>query len=304
MPLPYRPPTSQSTPSWWSDRNSLGPNISIHAAAKPLIRLMYREQVRSFVKKNRETPLSRTTMDIYLSYLGYKYISPETKTFILNELTGRAEGKNDACVVAQSLLQDFELVGELLDSNSRLRAYTCNLLGTLASWYEPEILETTVSLASDVDTKVRQSALYALAKIVESPAGAQAIRETKMWDHFPPDLAPIEPRIRELGYKILTTSAVHETRYFWELRFSQDRVERSRSGVYRLSRITFWSQGAEAVAQVRPNPWEFVLRFLDSSDNATRQYTCEFPWKPGGSSDNVDSPTRHGCLPAGRGAPG
>ncbi|KAJ7617586.1 hypothetical protein DFH06DRAFT_100253 [Mycena polygramma] len=69
MASPSRPPTPQSTHSWWSDRNSIGPTISIHAAAKPLMRLMYHEQVRSFVRNNRDIPLSWATMEICFSYL-------------------------------------------------------------------------------------------------------------------------------------------------------------------------------------------------------------------------------------------
>jgi hypothetical protein len=69
MHSPDRPPAPQSTYSWWSDRNSVGPTISIHAMAKPLIRLMYHSQVRTFIKKNRGIALSEATMQICFSYL-------------------------------------------------------------------------------------------------------------------------------------------------------------------------------------------------------------------------------------------
>jgi hypothetical protein len=66
-----RPQTPQSVHSWWSDSNSIGATMSIHAAAKPLIRLMYHRQATNFIEKNRGASLSPQTMDIYSRYLGY-----------------------------------------------------------------------------------------------------------------------------------------------------------------------------------------------------------------------------------------
>jgi hypothetical protein len=64
-----RPQTPQSVHSWWSDSNSIGATISIHAAAKPLIRLMYHRQATNYIEKNRGAALSPQTMDIYARYL-------------------------------------------------------------------------------------------------------------------------------------------------------------------------------------------------------------------------------------------
>jgi hypothetical protein len=46
--------------------------MNLHAAAKPLMKLMYHQQVLVFIKDNREIPLSPTSADIYLSYLSYE----------------------------------------------------------------------------------------------------------------------------------------------------------------------------------------------------------------------------------------
>ncbi|KAJ7611366.1 hypothetical protein DFH06DRAFT_1244904 [Mycena polygramma] len=66
---------TESLHSWWSDSNLLGPTISIHAAAKPLMKLMYHRQVRSFVEKKSLIQLSGATMDLCCSYLAFKYIA-------------------------------------------------------------------------------------------------------------------------------------------------------------------------------------------------------------------------------------
>jgi hypothetical protein len=63
--------TLESTLSWWSDSNPRPPGatISISALAKPLMRLMYHRQALRFIQKNRGTPLSQETLEIYSTYL-------------------------------------------------------------------------------------------------------------------------------------------------------------------------------------------------------------------------------------------
>ncbi|KAJ7892648.1 hypothetical protein B0H13DRAFT_2038131 [Mycena leptocephala] len=179
--------THPSVHSWWSESNP-GPQhatINLHAAAKPFFRLAYRVQVRTFIKRNRGTPLSGTTMDIYSSYLAfrrYRYISPSTKISILEELSTRAEVDNeDARVVVESLVSQSDLVTELLldSTDARIRRYMCKLLGSLTSAYQSswdlKICARIVDLTSDLDIEVRESALHAIAKISDSPYGAEAL---------------------------------------------------------------------------------------------------------------------------------
>jgi hypothetical protein len=71
QPPAHRPQTSQSVHSWWSDSRSIGATISIHAVAKPLMRLMYHRQAMNFIGKNLGTPLSPYIMDVYSRYLTY-----------------------------------------------------------------------------------------------------------------------------------------------------------------------------------------------------------------------------------------
>jgi hypothetical protein len=48
-----------------------GPTINLHAAAKPLLRFMYRRQAVGIIRRSRDSPLSTTILEIYSSYLPY-----------------------------------------------------------------------------------------------------------------------------------------------------------------------------------------------------------------------------------------
>ncbi|KAJ7829233.1 hypothetical protein B0H13DRAFT_1916631 [Mycena leptocephala] len=195
MPVLTRPRTPESIHSWWSDSNPVGPTISIHAVAKPLMKRMYQEQVRSFIKRNHGTLLSRATLEICISYLAYvqhKYISPATKTLILKELAVRAEVQDDPTTMLDSFLAEWDLVVELLSSSdSQIRRYTCNVLGALVSSTRESRLvldacEWIVSLLryrNDDDIEVREAAIRALAKISRSSGGAHAVGNTTILDH-------------------------------------------------------------------------------------------------------------------------
>ncbi|KAJ7864184.1 hypothetical protein B0H13DRAFT_2069630 [Mycena leptocephala] len=117
----------------------------------------------------------------------YRYISPSTKISILEELSTRAEVDNeDARVVVESLVSQSDLVTELLldSTDARIRRYMCKLLGSLTSAYQSswdlKICARIVDLTSDLDIEVRESALHAIAKISDSPYGAEAVRDAKI----------------------------------------------------------------------------------------------------------------------------
>ncbi|KAJ7079836.1 hypothetical protein C8R44DRAFT_754534 [Mycena epipterygia] len=70
----YTARTLESLRSWWSDSNPLvtrGPTVNLHAASKPLMRLLYHRQVLSFIKWNQDTPLSEEMLQICSDYLAY-----------------------------------------------------------------------------------------------------------------------------------------------------------------------------------------------------------------------------------------
>ncbi|KAJ7617590.1 hypothetical protein DFH06DRAFT_1237400 [Mycena polygramma] len=145
------------------------------------MRLMYHEQVRSFVRNNRDILLSRATMEICFSYPPFKHVSPATKLLILKELNGRVESVGDAAIVAQSLDSAWDVVTQLLHSaDARMRQYTCQLLGTLAPSYDSTSsrLEACVQLASRDDATVVQSA-------AEGRDGVQAVADIEIWEYIP-----------------------------------------------------------------------------------------------------------------------
>ncbi|KAJ7481283.1 hypothetical protein B0H11DRAFT_1915438 [Mycena galericulata] len=133
VPRTPRPPTPQSAHSWWSDSNRTGATIPLHTLAKPLLKFLHHRKALGLIKKYRGTPLSDTSMDIYSSYLGYKYLRFSTKTAIIHDLDRRAVSEQDAHAVVRSL--GSEDVTELLESpNAALRSAAWKFLGELARY--------------------------------------------------------------------------------------------------------------------------------------------------------------------------
>ncbi|KAJ7879133.1 armadillo-type protein [Mycena leptocephala] len=178
-----RPQTPQSVHSWWSDSNSIGPTMSIHAAAKPLIRLMYHRQATNFIEKNRGTSLSPQTMDIYSRYLGYKYIGATTKAAILRDLESRVS-EDDADVMIDSLSVQSDLAEGLVNSpHIEVRRSTCRILARLVllesrSAFTFGAISCLVSLLSDKDPATVDTAIDSteasmdvrlVNKLLESP---------------------------------------------------------------------------------------------------------------------------------------
>ncbi|KAJ6545300.1 armadillo-type protein [Mycena capillaripes] len=206
-----RQPTLDSVHSWWSDRNPVGPNLNLHAAAKPLMRFMYHRDASAFIRKHRGTPLSKETMEIYSSYLGYKYISPPTKNAILMVLQTRVKSENEAHVVADSLV--LHLIGELfgsLDAEGRRR--TCRMLEGLArhGTIAKAVVGQLVSLLRDENPTVLESATQALCRITTSPEGAQAAVDAKVLECVVKLLSSPNATVREGTHGILEELVRHE----------------------------------------------------------------------------------------------
>ncbi|KAJ7094096.1 hypothetical protein C8R44DRAFT_386195 [Mycena epipterygia] len=158
--------TPESLHSWWSDSNPPGPTISIHTLAKPLMKLMYHRQVLGLIKKNRDTPLSTEILEIYSSYLAFRYVSPSTKTAILRELSDRAGGsEDDSRALVGSVV--FSQVTELLESPDRqIRRLMCRMVVCLAL-SKSSVLDANpclqlVSLLRDENSRVVGNAIGAL----------------------------------------------------------------------------------------------------------------------------------------------
>ncbi|KAK7033775.1 hypothetical protein R3P38DRAFT_3498468 [Favolaschia claudopus] len=196
MNSPNRPPTPQSVHSWWSDSNSIGPTISIHAVAKPLMRRMYHRQVRSFIKRNQDTPMTPELMEICLAYLSYKYISPATKSLILEELDGRVRlySNRDAGLINESMQVCWSLVLELLaSSNFRIRWYTWSILNGSMQRIS-SLFPVAIICSSDSDRWIRQSARRAFMNCIQTSEGLDCC-----WDHLSRENISIPVKIFILG---------------------------------------------------------------------------------------------------------
>ncbi|KAF7300853.1 hypothetical protein MKEN_01311400 [Mycena kentingensis (nom. inval.)] len=87
---PSRPPPSvHSVRSWWSDSNSVGATVDIHAIAKPLLGYMYHREVRKLLRLRENSQLSIQELQHLRSYLLYQHTRLETKALILEDLRDR-----------------------------------------------------------------------------------------------------------------------------------------------------------------------------------------------------------------------
>ncbi|KAJ7458077.1 armadillo-type protein [Mycena latifolia] len=278
-----RQPTPDSLHSWWSDRNPLGPNINLHAAAKPLMRFMYRRDALAFIAKTRGIPLSSKDMEIYSSYLAYKYVSSSTKTSILKELQTRVESKNDACAVADSFL--LHLVDEFLSSpDPEIRRPMCRILAVLArrETTVPAVLRREpcpqlVSLLHDRDNEVISSAAQTLYGLAKWPEGAQAAVDANVLGCLAELLESPHDQFRKWPCDMLAELARQETTARAVIGALLSLLRRGNLIVIRraakiLERVATSPDGAQAAADA--NMGVCISELLESPNILARRWTC------------------------------
>ncbi|KAJ7137359.1 hypothetical protein C8R43DRAFT_610411 [Mycena crocata] len=129
MPPLTRQPTHTSVQSWWSDSNPLLVANPIHTGAKPLMKRMYHRDILNFIKRQQGIPLSPETINIYASYLEWRYVSDASKIAICTELRARAEVEDEAqAIIASGWLSNLVLHS----SNTGELSHACRMLGILA----------------------------------------------------------------------------------------------------------------------------------------------------------------------------
>ncbi|KAJ6575945.1 armadillo-type protein [Mycena vulgaris] len=185
-----RQPTLDSVRSWWSDSNPTGPNINIHALAKPLMKLMYHRQALDYIAKHRDTLVSRENIEIYASYLRFKYVLSITKIAVLRDLIARVQSNDDVVAVAD-FISLFPCAILLEPRNANVQGWTCRLLGALANrrpgrtvtWLA-NVCKKLVSLLQtrDESENVRLETFLALWSIARNPKGAQALIDVHVLD--------------------------------------------------------------------------------------------------------------------------
>ncbi|KAK7057928.1 hypothetical protein R3P38DRAFT_2843693 [Favolaschia claudopus] len=207
MQHPNRPPSPQSIHSWWSDSKSLGPTISIHAAAKPLMKFMYHRQVRSFIKKNWDTWLYEEIeiMEICSSYLACKYVSLATKSLILNELNRRIDSREHARI-HPFIRGNWSLVAELLSSDDALvRMHTFDILHSLgassydavswAFWICPRISAFIID-TNNIDLQCL--GLKLITQMSATSDGAEALAGSTIWEYICDNQGSANTDIRQM----------------------------------------------------------------------------------------------------------
>ncbi|KAJ6566555.1 armadillo-type protein [Mycena capillaripes] len=285
MPPITRPPRFQSGHSWWSDVNPVGPTISIHAAAKPLMKFMCRKQVREFIKKNRGVPLSRSTMDIFSSYLAYKHLFPTTKILILKELDAKAVSEEEVRIILEALVE-WNLLVELLESPDLMTRETSSwLLRRLVLHNLPGVGVSSLTslLESNRDKTSRQSVSYALCTISEWPEGPRALGSIKALEWVSELLDFPDNRIRQFACTLLGNLANDEVTS--TMLFNANRVLRIASllsgqdeqvyeaALYALVSISQWTEGADQVRQLSTLPG--ILALTESPSAYTRGQMCD-----------------------------
>ncbi|KAF7312881.1 hypothetical protein MKEN_00972400 [Mycena kentingensis (nom. inval.)] len=169
-----------STLSWWSDSNTVGPTISLHAAAKPLMHLLHLQQARALIAARAGTDLDQRTMETYAIYLSYKYSSTATRTEVLADLSARAWSPLDSAIALELFSANgAALVATLLAfSAPQVRRLTLDILAKWAANAElrgsvrgicpPELVD---ELSCNRDNDVRKSASY-LRRQLAAPISA------------------------------------------------------------------------------------------------------------------------------------
>ncbi|KAJ7878679.1 armadillo-type protein [Mycena leptocephala] len=243
-----RPQTPQSVHSWWSDSNSIGATMSIHAAAKPLIRLMYHRQATNFIDKNRGASLSPQTMDIYSRYLGYKYIGATTKAAILRDLESRVS-EDDTDVMIDSLSVQSDLAEGLVNSpHIEVRRSTCRILARLVllesrSAFTFGAISCLVSLLSDKDPATVDTAIGALSSFIQLSDSTEASMDVRLVNKL---LESPNDQIFEVTCGMLKRTALSQCENLVALLGSHDNPEILGAAINGLTSLLQWSDGAEA----------------------------------------------------------
>ncbi|KAJ7182506.1 armadillo-type protein [Mycena crocata] len=283
-----RPTPPGSIHSWWSDSNPPGPTISMHAVSKPIMWSMYHLQVLAFIRRNSETPLSRRTLEIYSSYIEFKYLSSWTKTAILSDLEKKALMAENAEAVAASPIL-IQLPKLLESSHQDVRRRTCWLVGRLAFHESTEAAVSgaifcplLLALLWDKDTDVLIGATYALSQISRWPNGAHSIINGDALGQIARLLESPNAEVRRWTCWIVARIAAHEPNVVTILRaipcqrlvslLENDNIEVVVGAIYAISQITAWPEGAQAAVNARV--LTHVIDLLASAHYQVRRSTC------------------------------
>ncbi|KAJ7268342.1 hypothetical protein C8J57DRAFT_1469055 [Mycena rebaudengoi] len=206
MPPLTRTQTLETLQSWWSDRNRPGATMNLHAAAKPLMKLMYHQAVLGFIRDNKEIPLSPTSAEIYLSYLSSKYVSSSTKEGILLHLATRVGKEDEALVVHSHMFPHLLELEDRMDIRFRL----FNLCARLAQHHDiaAETCGSLLASLRPVDRHGHDVFWQALRRVTYTSAvGASAAVDARILDDIVEVLKASTPTDGEHLIEVCRTSS-------------------------------------------------------------------------------------------------
>ncbi|KAJ7753646.1 armadillo-type protein [Mycena maculata] len=288
MPPLTRAETRTSILSWWSDRNPglRGPTINLHAAAKPLMRLMYHRQAMDFIQKNRDAPLSREAVEILSSYLPLNYVFTGTKSVILENLRNRAIDRSaDARTIIDDSFLLYQIEVMMESSDWRVRIEAC-MLWVALSKEDPGLRSINPCLFSSFishkNAEVIEEAAYALSDISWWLYGAQAAVDAKLLDHIEELLISSNEGVQRWTCTLVRNLSRHQSiaqeiltmkpcpQLVSLLRHKNSEV--IEQATYALCIISWWLAGAQAVVDAKL--LDHIEELLISSNEGVQKWAC------------------------------
>ncbi|KAJ7715690.1 armadillo-type protein [Mycena metata] len=276
MPPLTRQRTPQSLHSEWS-RSTLGATISIHALAKPLMKVMYHRAVLDLIKRQRGISLSAETMEIYASYLGDGNEDVvEAACSALSQISPDLEGAK--AVLEAGALQTVE---QLLKSpQAGVRRNVCFTLGHLA--YHSLTREAVLAVQPDGNEDVVEAACDALSQISRDLEGAKAVVKAGALDFVERLLESQRTQVQRhtcwtlarVAFHLSTRAAVVAVQPCAQLvAFLGDgNADVVEGACYALSQISFDLEGSKAV--LGAGALELLKQMLESQYTGVRESAC------------------------------
>ncbi|KAJ7133965.1 armadillo-type protein [Mycena crocata] len=290
MPPLTRQGTLDSVFSWWSDSNTPGATINLHAAAKPLMKFMYHRQVLDFIKKQTGLPLSVDVIQIYSSYLQSKYVSAATKAMIRQELENGNRGALAFLTSLNSAVVDLLLLP--LPVCRSLKAYAAKPL--IKFMYHRQVLdfikksqqdmtlrEETIQIYTSylawkyVSTATKSVILEAFITRAALPVdGATLVNSASVVNIVVYLLESTDPALREISCVLLGKLVYQDTVTVARLvvLLRDDHINVAEAAISALTDISSLNDGAGTV--VSAGALDGVGELLQSSSTNIRRQTC------------------------------
>ncbi|KAJ7677017.1 armadillo-type protein [Mycena polygramma] len=272
--------------SRWSDSNPPGATVSLHAAAKPLMRFMYNRQALNLIKNNKPGTLSSALLEVYSAYLSCKYVSLATKVAVLRELRGVTQEDGPRAVILGDELALRQVVELAIsaDITNTLRIEACGILGnmvlspTATHSQRTELCKSLVSILRDNDISVTTAARDAMSSTLKA---AEASIDVDVLDCLTEILGSPDKDVRAGARQLLTKLASHPFERTCGLRLcvwlvsclcvaETDVIE---AATHALSRVARSSEGAKTVIDAKTA--NYVEQLLRSKSDEIRRETWE-----------------------------